>query len=53
LIVKGSQHQFYDNPTFAIAELSQLIADFCELDNNIAKVLYFCYETQVGGNKEQ
>jgi hypothetical protein len=49
LIVEVSWCQIYDDPTYTIAELSQLMVDLFQLEDDIATVLCFCYETQVGG----
>jgi hypothetical protein len=51
LIVEGSWRQIYDNPTYTIAELSQLMVDFFHLEDDIAAALCFRYETQVGGQR--
>jgi hypothetical protein len=41
-------YQVNQLPTFTVAELSQLIAEFYELKNDVAKALCFCYQTYVG-----
>jgi len=51
LIVEGSWRQIYDDPTYTIAELSQLMVEFFHLDDDIAEALCFRYETQVGGQR--
>ena len=51
LIVEGSWRQIYDDPTYTIAELSQLMVEFFHLDDDVAEALCFRYETQVGGQR--
>jgi len=52
LIVEGSWCQIQDDPTYTIIELSQLMVEFYQLDDDVAQVFCFHCETQVGG-KEQ
>jgi len=33
-------NQFYDDPTYTIAELSQLIVEFNDLDDNVTKAFF-------------
>jgi hypothetical protein len=49
LIVEGSWCQIQDDPTYTIIELSQLMVEFYQLDDDATQALCFCYETQVGG----
>jgi hypothetical protein len=51
LIVEGSWRQIYDDPTYTIAELSQLMVVLYQLEDDIATALCFCYETQEGGQR--
>jgi hypothetical protein len=51
LIVEGSSRQIYVDPTYSIAELSQLTVDKFQLEDDVATALCFRYETQVGGQK--
>jgi hypothetical protein len=51
LIVEGSWRQLYDDATYTIAGLSQLIPEFYKLENDVTEALCFCYETLVGGQQ--
>jgi hypothetical protein len=51
LIVEGSWRQLHDDATYIIAELSQLISEFYELENDVAEALHFRYETLMGGQQ--
>jgi exonuclease V gamma subunit len=53
LIVEGSWRQLYDDATYTIAELSQLMVEFYQLEDDVAQALCFCFETQVGGGAKK
>ena len=50
-VVSGEWRQIYDDPTYNIAELTMLIADFYNLDQDIEDTLCFRYENYIGQQK--
>ncbi len=43
----------HDDTTYTIMELSQLIVDYFELDNDVAETLCFCHVTHVGEERRR
>ena len=48
LIVEGEWHRLYDDRTYTIAELTQLIVEHYQLGDDVADALCFRYSNQEG-----
>jgi hypothetical protein len=53
LIMDGDWKNLHDDPTFTATELLTLVADYYELDDDVAEALCLRYVTHVGGERNR
>ena len=53
LIMDGDWKNLHDDPTYTTTELMTLVADYYELDDDVAEALCLRYVTHVGGGRNR